>query len=903
MEMTLTVHLPRRRPHPVDVVVRWSGRHTAADLCARLTEHLGEPVTHLTCRGRAVHPAAVVGEPPLLHGAAVSVGALSAATTDDRVDPVEAGVLEVAVVGGPDAGHARPLSPPAVLVGRAPASGVLVRDEALSRVHAVFRIGRAGVVVEDEGSTNGVLVDGRRVVGPVPVDAASLVVAGSTALRLRRAAGPGLPVVAGGDGRVTVPEPRAPAADSGPVEVECPAAPPERHRARVPWVAALVPVPIGAGLAWFLGPQLLVFALLGPVMLLASALGDRWGAGRAGRRDGASHDAAVQRAKARLAQCLAEERARLDRAHPDPHALLSAAEHLLPGLWGGDARLSLRLGIGEVATRVVWRADGRPTHPTARTAPVVLPLVDVGCLGVVGPHEVTDAVLRSVVGQLCATQPPTRVAVAVVSTLPEWSWCARLPHHQPPPRRAGAAADTGVPSGAPAGRVSTAGGGDHGPRLRVLVVPGGEAAANAGLVAAARSAGWHAVVAAPDRGSLPVGCGAVLTVGPGDGHLLESSSGPAVPLVADGVGAWWVERLSRALAPLRCAAPSSGAGSGPVPDRVVIDDVLPPGGTDPDALAAGWGAATARGAGLATPVARVGVGPDGIHAIDLTSDGPHVLVGGTTGSGKSEFLRTLVTSLAVSCPPSDLSLVLIDFKGGAAFGPCAELPHVVGLVTDLDDHLVSRALTSLRAELRRRERLLADAGAMDLEAYARSPRGHQEPVPRLVVVVDELRTLVDEVPDFVSGIVRLAAQGRSLGIHLVLATQRPAGAVTAEVQANVSLRIAFRVRDRSDSVAVVEDGAAADIGPHTPGRAVARGADGHLRTFQSAIIGPPPDRELPASLEVFAVGAVRDQGRSLLSAGPGHHSHPDPGRHPGGDRDPGPGPTPGGLDRARRTGE
>jgi S-DNA-T family DNA segregation ATPase FtsK/SpoIIIE len=158
--------------------------------------------------------------------------------------------------------------------------------------------------------------------------------------------------------------------------------------------------------------------------------------------------------------------------------------------------------------------------------------------------------------------------------------------------------------------------------------------------------------------------------------------------------------------------------------------------------------------------------------------------------------------------------------------------------------------------------MLADAGAPDLEAYARSPQANAEPMPRLVVVVDELRTLVDEVPEFVSGLVRLAAQGRSLGIHLVLATQRPAGAITADVQANVSLRIAFRVRDRADSVMVVEDGAAADLPATAPGRAVARGADGRLLTFQSAILGPARPRTRARFLEVTRVGTVADAAAS-----------------------------------------
>ena len=240
-----------------------------------------------------------------------------------------------------------------------------------------------------------------------------------------------------------------------------------------------------------------------------------------------------------------------------------------------------------------------------------------------------------------------------------------------------------------------------------------------------------------------------------------------------------------------------------------------------------------------SPTAVIGVRFGGAYSIDLRRDGPHVLIGGTTGSGKSEFLRTLVTSLALACPPEEVTFVLVDFKGGAAFGSCADLPHVVGLVTDLDEHLVSRALTSLGAELRRRERLFAAAGARDLDEYARVVGQAGERVPRLVVVIDELRALVEEVPDFVSGMVRLAALGRSLGVHLVLATQRPAGAVTAEIQANVNLRIAFRVRDRADSVDILEDPGAAGISSRTPGRALARGGDGELVTFHAATVSGP----------------------------------------------------------------
>ncbi len=168
--------------------------------------------------------------------------------------------------------------------------------------------------------------------------------------------------------------------------------------------------------------------------------------------------------------------------------------------------------------------------------------------------------------------------------------------------------------------------------------------------------------------------------------------------------------------------------------------------------------------------------PDGRLTVDLSVDGPHVLVGGTTGSGKSELLQALVTGLAVTNRPDELGFVLVDYKGGSAFSECARLPHTVGLVTDLDAISPPAPSRRSRAEMKRRERLLAKASARDLEDYRRAASVCRElPVlARLVIVVDEFKALADEFPEFIDGLVRVAALGRSLGLHLVLATQRPA---------------------------------------------------------------------------------------------------------------------------------
>jgi S-DNA-T family DNA segregation ATPase FtsK/SpoIIIE len=223
---------------------------------------------------------------------------------------------------------------------------------------------------------------------------------------------------------------------------------------------------------------------------------------------------------------------------------------------------------------------------------------------------------------------------------------------------------------------------------------------------------------------------------------------------------------------------------------------------------------------------RPAVDADGPVVIDLVADGPHAIVGGTTGSGKSELLIAWMLALASAHPPERVVLLLIDFKGGATFAPVEALPHTVGLITDLDHGGAQRALASLAAELRYRERTLAAQGLRDIVGSS---------LPRLVIVVDEFAAMLDQHPELPGLFADLAARGRSLGIHLVLATQRPAGVVRDSLLANADLRISLRVNNAADSMAVVGTAAAAEIPATQRGRAFVRTASAAARPVQFAL--------------------------------------------------------------------
>ncbi|RLK52380.1 FtsK/SpoIIIE domain-containing protein [Microbacterium telephonicum] len=233
--------------------------------------------------------------------------------------------------------------------------------------------------------------------------------------------------------------------------------------------------------------------------------------------------------------------------------------------------------------------------------------------------------------------------------------------------------------------------------------------------------------------------------------------------------------------------------------------------------------------------ALVGQGAQGALHLDLRQQGPHALVGGTTGSGKSEFLQAWVLGMAAEYSPERVTFLFVDYKGGSAFADCVNLPHCVGLVTDLSPHLVRRALTSLRAELHHREHLFNRKKAKDLLELEKA--ADPETPPALVLVIDEFAALAKEVPEFVDGVVDIAQRGRSLGIHLIMATQRPAGVIKDNLRANTNLRVALRMADETDSDDVIGSKEAALFDPGLPGRGIAKTGPGRMSLFQSAYAG------------------------------------------------------------------
>lgn len=261
--------------------------------------------------------------------------------------------------------------------------------------------------------------------------------------------------------------------------------------------------------------------------------------------------------------------------------------------------------------------------------------------------------------------------------------------------------------------------------------------------------------------------------------------------------------------------------------------------------------------------APIGVTKTGIISLDLhdQAHGPHGLVAGTTGSGKSEVLQTYILSIATIFHPYEVSFVIIDFKGGGMVNQFKNLPHLLGAITNIDGKEIDRSLKSIKAELQNRQRLLAEAEVNHIDKYIQKYKAGKvtTPIPYLILIVDEFAELKAEQPEFMKELISAARIGRSLGVHLILATQKPSGQVDDQIWSNSRFKLCLKVQSQEDSNEVLKSPLAAEI--KEPGRAYLQvGNNEVFELFQSAYSGAPEKMD-DTNIKEFSFCEINESGK------------------------------------------
>jgi S-DNA-T family DNA segregation ATPase FtsK/SpoIIIE len=630
----------------------------------------------------------------------------------------------------------------------------------------------------------------------------------------------------------------------------------------LPLVAAVVAFGIAAAVGTGDPPfAILAFGLLGPGMAVWNWSDDR----RSGRKDFVAASEKYAEQLARTAEAASQHRASLASwrawSTPPTTELIGLAGSWSAALWDRQPEhpdfLHLRVGAGDLAVpRRITVAEHGDRDQVARAlavqrdfavdvdSPVAVALRDEAVLGIVGGGaEDRRSLARSLVLQVLARHSPNDVVVACLAP-EDWTWLTWAPHCTPsgetrPLVGRDQATDEVVLAWLEAliaQRSSVARGASRAAFHTVLVIETPVTCSPTRLttlLGSARAAGMSVIALAAERAELPSSTSVVITVGTTSG--LQRTSGEP-PLVLRSVEAATVSdalSVARSLAPLVDPSTSTAAS---VPDRVGLFELLGSEVLDDAEILARWERG-ARDLALGHLRGEVGVSGSGPVVLDLGNDGdgPHGLVGGSPGSGKSEFLQTLVLSLASHYGPTDLNFLFIDFKGGLTFQDLIRLPHAVGMVRNLDGALALRAKRSLQAETRRRQRVLQQYGAVNLSDLRK--RAPEVVLPALVLIVDEFAELAQKLPEFLDGIVEVAQTGRALGIHLLLATQSPGNSVSRNIQNCSKYRISFRLADSSASSEILGKGRDASLLPNHPGRGLFLDGTGKTHEFQSAWAG------------------------------------------------------------------
>ena len=630
-------------------------------------------------------------------------------------------------------------------------------------------------------------------------------------------------------------------------------------------------------------PMMLMF----PAMMLMSMVGMLAGGGKSGgaRTAEANEDRKdylryLDQLRRDVADTERDQRRALEWSHPDPGTLWSTAgtqrmwerrpqdadfAHVRVGL--GDQRLATRLvppETGPVEELEPVSAVSLRRFVRARSVvselPIAVSLRGFAALSIAGDRDAARAMVRSMVAYLCTFHGPDHLAVAVVcgpDTVEQWEWTKWLPHTQHDVMRDGAGSarmifgsvlelESALGDVLSMRNRFARGAVNSGVTQLVIVVDGGLVANRSTDLT---DTGLDSVTIVDLSGlctRLAASRGLQLVVENGS---IGAVSGTAVEVfaVADAMSTTEAHAVARRLSPYR--APSSPSA---------VDTV-----TDDGAAVSGWNSLVgiadvgALDTDRAWTVRRgrdrlrvpIGVAPDGSAVeIDLKESaengmGPHGLCIGATGSGKSEFLRTLVLGLVSTHAPQQLNLVLVDFKGGATFAGLEAAPHVAAVITNLSEDLalVDRMRDALAGEMNRRQELLRSAGnfanVSDYEK-ARAAGAALAPLPALFVVVDEFSELLSQQPEFAELFVAIGRLGRSLHMHLLLASQRLEEGKLRGLDSHLSYRIGLKTFSANESRSVLGVPDAYHL-PAQPGAGYLKCDSAEIVRFAAAYVSGP----------------------------------------------------------------
>jgi S-DNA-T family DNA segregation ATPase FtsK/SpoIIIE len=862
-----------------DITDRIRISHPTAQI-APTADGYGVTVNPGTSLERAVAPETHLGESGIRSGDVISV---SPATRG--APSTAAPVATLNVLSGPTAPATLPLQRGTNLVGRDRSADVRIDDPLISKRHAKVNISDM-VELIDDGSANGIVISGQ-VVDRAVLNPGGTATLGDTTISIT------LHTTAAAETTVTTPNiefnrsPRLDPQYEG-VELKAPTPPKPPQPRRFPIMSLLAPILMG-GIIFFVTQRLtsLIVVAMGPVMAIGGYFESRVTGKKDLERSSAIFRSALLDLSVQLQYAAGLERVGRRKEHPSAPEILEAVGALSPLTWTRrpehDSFMKFRVGLGTQPSRntvelpsandtvpELWREllDVVSQFKLIDRVPIVTDFRDVGNVGVAGPDAAAWPSMANVLGQMVGLHSPAELIVAGVAAdaSQAWDWLKWLPHvgsefsplESPHLAANSAEATTLVAAIEDLIETRIATEEKDSPMLPRIVVFVHDSAPveRARLVQIAErgpAAGVHVAWLAGSVHRLPAACRVFIEPAmmdaPGSVGFVKEAFG-VEDLEPERIEANAAIELARRIAPVVDSGTRTDSQSD-IPRTVsflTLAGVELAEGADP--IVELWRANNSipgeQPVGRKRPNslrALVGQSAEGPMHLDLRTQGPHALVGGTTGAGKSEFLQSWVLGMASMHSPSRVTFLFVDYKGGAAFADCVDLPHNVGLVTDLSPHLVRRALTSPNAELRHREHVLNDKKAKDLIELER--RGDPECPPSLVIVVDEFAALVAEVPEFVDGVVNVAQRGRSLGLHLILATQRPAGVIKDNLRANTNLRVALRMADEADSTDVIGTPVAGGFDPAIPGRGVAKTGPGRLAAFQSAYVGGRTSRQVP----------------------------------------------------------